>query len=93
MIPVNVGDSIQIFVTIQRSAGYTGAAPRLMMVGNASLGYTDAVLATSTQTSGWEILSYSNLTAATNTGVIEFYVDCSGNVGSGYINIDSWNFI
>jgi len=93
MIPVNKGDSIQVSVILQRSTGYNGTAPRLMMVGNASLGYEDTVLTTSSQVSGWETLQSAQLSAATNTGIIEFYVDCSGNVGAGSINIDSWNFI
>jgi hypothetical protein len=93
LIPMNVGDSITIQVILKRSTNYTGSTPRLMMVGNASMGYNDQVLATGNLPNGsWETLSYSNLPAATSTGVIEFYVDCSGNNGSGYINIDSWNF-
>ena len=90
LIPVNIGDSLTISVILQRSSGYTGAAPRLILVGNASLGYYDSVLATSSQTSGWETIT-GTIPASLNIGVVEVYVDCSGNVGSGYINIDSWD--
>jgi hypothetical protein len=91
LIPVNTAEGLTISVTLKRSTGYTGAAPRLMLVGNAALGYFDSVLDTSTQTSDWETLIYT-LPPALDTGMVELYVDCSGNVGSGYINIDSWNF-
>jgi len=91
LIPINLGESLTVSVLLKRSTGYTGSAPRLMLVGNAILGYYDSVLTTSTQISGWEDLYYT-LPTALDTGVVELYVDCSGNVGSGYINIDSWNF-
>ena len=91
MIPVNFASVVYIFVLIKRSAGYTGAAPRLVAVSNPSVGINGGVLYTSVQTSGWELMS-ATLPATTNSGYIEFYVDCSGNVGSGYINIDSWDF-
>ena len=93
LVPMNIGDYITIQVILKRSTNYTGSTPRLMMVGNASMGYTDMVLATSVLPNGsWETLSYSSLPSADVNGVVEFYVDCSGNNGSGYINIDSWNF-
>ena len=91
LIPINTGESLTVSVTLQRSSGYTGAAPRLILVGNASLGYSDSVLATSNLTSGWKIIT-GTIPASLNIGVVEVYVDCSGNVGSGYINIDSWDF-
>jgi len=91
MIPVNSGDALTISVFIKRSTGYTGAAPRLVAVSNPSIGINGGILSTSVQTSGWELMS-ATLPATTNLGAIEVYVDCSGNVGSGYINIDSWNF-
>jgi hypothetical protein len=91
LIPVNFGDTLTVSVVLQRSSGYTGDSPRLVLVGNASLGYSDSVLSTSLESSGWETIT-GTIPAALNNGVVEVYVDCSGNVGSGYINIDSWNF-
>lgn len=91
LIPVNLGSIVYISVLVKRSTGYTGAAPRLVAVSNPSVGINGGVLYTSTQTSGWELMS-ATLPATTNIGFIEFYIDCSGNVGSGYINIDSWDF-
>ena len=90
-IPVNIGSIIYISVLVKRSTGYTGSAPRLVAVSNPSVGISGGVLYTSIQTSGWELMS-ATLPATTNAGFVEFYIDCSGNVGSGYINIDSWDF-
>jgi hypothetical protein len=90
-IPINIGESLTISVTLKILSGYTGALPRLMLVSNAALGYYDSVLTIAADSFEWQTLNYT-LPAALDTGVIELYVDCSGNVGSGYINIDSWNF-
>jgi hypothetical protein len=93
LIPVNSGNTLTVSVYIKKSLNYTGSAPRLMMVGNSSLGYSDKVLATSTSPNDtWELLS-GLMPTSTNKGIVEIYVDCSGLSGSGTINIDNWNSI
>ena len=95
LIPINTGDQYTISVTIKKSSNYTGAAPRLILKHNGSLGYNqDVVLATSILGNNvWETLMGSLPSASLDNGMIEVYVDCSGNSGSGYINIDSWRFL
>lgn len=95
LIPINTGDQYTISVTIKKSSNYTGAAPRLVLKHNGSLGYNqDVVLATSILGNNiWETLMGSLPSASLDNGMIEVYVDCSGNSGSGYINIDSWRFL
>lgn len=95
LIPINKGENYSISVTIKKSPNYTGAAPRLMLKHNGSLGYNrDYVLATSVLGNNvWETMAGSLPSASLDNGMIEVYVDCSGNLGSGYINIDSWKLI
>lgn len=95
LIPINKGDQYTVTVTLKKSPNYTGAAPRLMLKHNGSLGYNrDFVLATSVLGNDiWETLMGSLPSRSLDNGIIEVYVDCSGNSGSGYINIDSWKFL
>ena len=93
-IPMDMGNFINVSVAIYKSVTplYSGAAPRLMLKRNASLGYYDTVLNTSVGNAGaWEVLT-GYIPSALNDGYAEVYIDCSGVLGSGTINIDSWNF-
>ena len=90
MIPVNKNASYTIGCYVYKSSGYSGAAPRLMLKHNSALGYVDTVLATSVGADEtWELLTGS-VPAALDQGIFEVYVDCSGESGSGSVNIDNW---
>jgi len=92
LIPIKSGSALTISVYIKKSLNYTGASPRLMVVGNSAIGYNDQVLATSSSINDtWEALT-GTLPSSTDPGIVEIYVDCSGSTGSGTINIDDWNF-
>jgi hypothetical protein len=92
-IPVNAGDSFTVTAHVFRSSSYTGTAPRLMVKGNPSLGYPDTVLATSTGYNGAWIGVIGVINHVLQSGIVEVYVDCSGPVGCGSINIDDWELI
>jgi hypothetical protein len=93
MIPVNKDTSYTVSCYIYKSSGYSGAAPRLMLKRNIPLGYQDTVLATSVLANGsWEQLT-GVVPAALDQGIFEVYVDCSGNAGSGSVNIDNWSLV
>jgi len=93
LIPINTGESILITVWIYKSSSYNGANPRLILEGNASLGYTDTVLYTFTGSNATWLQATLNIPSASlGTGYIEFYVDCSGSLGCGSINISDWDF-
>jgi len=91
-IALNAGNSVIVNVYVKKSTSYTGTSPRLMLKGNSNLGYTDKVLSTSIAANGnWENMMGS-LGIASKSGIVEVYVDCSGSVGCGSINIDDWDF-
>jgi hypothetical protein len=90
MVPVNKNASYTIGCYVYKSAGYSGADPRLVLKHNSALGYETTVLATSVGgNETWELLS-GVVPAAADQGIFEVYVDCSGVTGSGSINIDNW---
>jgi len=92
LIPLLKNEIIMVSVYVYKSASYTGSSPRLILKNNPSIGFTETVLATSNGVNGsWELLT-ATLPITTNDGVAELYIDCSGAIGSGSINIDSWNF-
>ena len=86
LIPVNSGDTHTVSVYVYS----TGPTPRLMLKKNASLGYSDTVLATTGTTGSWVLLTGS-IPAAASAGIFEVYVDCSGTSGS--VNVDNWTLI
>ena len=86
LIPVNSGDTHTISVYVYS----TGPTPRLMLKKNASLGYSDTVLATTGTTGSWVLLTGS-IPAAASAGIFEVYIDCSGTSGS--VNVDNWTLI
>ena len=92
LIPLLKNEIISVSVYVYKSASYSGSAPRLILKNNSSIGFSETILATSNEVNGsWELLA-ATLPMATNDGVAEIYIDCSGPIGSGSINIDSWNF-
>ncbi len=70
---------------------YYGSQPRLKVRRNDAIGITaDTVLATYSAGVGvWTDLVGSATVAATDNGVMEFVVDCDG---TGFINVDEWDF-
>jgi hypothetical protein len=92
LIPCNQNDFVSISAFINKSLNYTGTAPKLMLKSNASIGYEDLVLATSVSANNtWELLT-GITPIATNSGIFEVYIECTGFYGSGSINIDEWDF-
>lgn len=72
---------------------YNGAAPRLVLRSNAAIGITSdtviATMSTSPDLSGvWTLVS-GTTAAATDDGMMEFYVDCDGT--AGWINVDDFS--
>ena len=92
IIPVELYDNINISVRILLSDPYTGTLPKLILKQNSSVGFAYTVLAISTgQYGNWELLT-ANIRNAQNAGIIEFYIECSGNDECGSVNIDNWDF-
>ena len=92
-IPLNLGDYYTIGVYIYKSASYSGTRPRLIMKRNPSLGYnSDTVLSTDSSAANgvWFKLS-GYIPVSQGIGIVEIYVECSGAIGSGTINIDDWS--
>jgi hypothetical protein len=91
IVPLDAGDSCIVGVYVKKSSSYTGAVPRLILKSNVSMGYTETVLDTMVVANNtWENLTGS-IPSALVAGMFEVYVDCSGSIGSGSINIDSWS--
>jgi len=93
-VNLNSGDSstISVYVRNSNTTPYAGNAPRLVLKQNNIIGVTaDTVLATSSAANGtWTTLT-GTISAVTNTGVAEVYVDCDGT--AGWINVDDWGVI
>lgn len=92
-IAVTSGLAITVSVYVQKSAGYTGSAPRLLLKANPALGIdSDTVLDTMAGGSGsWEELSGTSTPVAEEDGVLECYVDCDGSAGDVYV--DDWSAV
>lgn len=78
--------TVAISCYVRKSAAYTGNAPRLMQRANPAIGIlTDTVIATfSAAADTWQQLS-GTTAAASEAGVVEFYVDCDGAAGLVYV--------
>lgn len=89
----NTNTVIKVFVKKSTVAingtAYNGNPPRLILKMNASIGInSDMVLAQFDYSSDvFEAITVAS-PAATNNGVLEFYIDCDGT--QGWINIDAW---
>ena len=89
LVPVDTGDSVTVSVQVRKNATYNGAAPRLIVRANPSVGIAaDTVIDThSAAADVWETLGGS-VAAATAAGVLEFFIDASGTAGAAFV--DSW---
>ena len=91
-IPVKAGDNLLVYVMVKTSANYTGTAPRLILNSNSALGYKKTILAEyNGPANTWIKLEGITTTNPTADGVAEVYVECSGEEGCGYININGWS--
>jgi hypothetical protein len=83
--PIRSGQTASISVYVRKSAAYNGSAPRLILLSNPAVGIdSDVVAATHAAIADtWELLSYTTA-AASEDGVVSFYVDCDGSAGSVY---------
>ena len=87
-IPVSTGQAMAVSVWVQKTAPYTGLAPRLIVQSNNAIGVPFTVLDTMTVAdSVWEQLT-GTVTAATDNGVLEVAVEVTGSAGSVYV--DDW---
>jgi hypothetical protein len=93
---VKSGKSLKLTLSIRQSVvgdgtAFIGNFPRVIMKKNPAIGLnSDVVLATATGagSGAWEVLS-GTTAAATDDGVIEFYVDVGSPI-TGWINVDNW---
>lgn len=83
------GATVSVSAYVRKDGTYTGNPPRLMERANPAIGINaDVVLATfSAAADVWQQLTGTSA-AATENGVIEFYVDCDGSAGNIYV--DDW---
>lgn len=83
--PIRSGQTASISVYVRKSAAYNGSAPRLILLSNPAVGIdSDVIAATHAAIADtWELLSYTTA-AASEDGVVSFYVDCDGSAGSVY---------
>lgn len=94
-VPVNSGQTCTPTVQVRESesgdgAAYNGARVKLYVAANFNLGITaDTLLDTATAASdgAWEGLT-GTTAAATDDGVLEFYLTCNGT--AGWINADDF---
>ena len=94
-VALNANERTLIKVYVKKSNAsngsiYNGTAPRLMLRAAPHMGIpADIVMVQlNTAPAGFELLTAST-PAVTDSGVLEFYVDCDGTVG--WINVDNWS--
>jgi len=87
-VAIDNNNDVSIKVKVAVSNDYNGNSPRLMIKKNSSIGFTsDQVAYTFPKTTSYTEASITT-PIVTGNGIIEFYVDCDGTVGS--IFIDDW---
>jgi hypothetical protein len=102
-VALSAGEYAKVFVFVSKSEGYSINeinAPRLMLAKNVALGIEEDIILDKFSNDimidkkyiDW-ILLQGKTPAVTKNGVLEFYVDCSGDnmSGTGFITIDSWS--
>ena len=97
-VALNAGDYASIKVYVRKSNAnnggignvYNGSAPRLILRAAPHMGIpADVVMSQlNTDSDTFQLLG-ATTTAVTESGVLEFYVDCDGT--QGWINIDNWS--
>lgn len=90
-VSINDGNDVTIKLNVAVSNDYNGNNPRLIIKKNSSIGFPqDHILYTIPKTT-----TYTAVTATTpvvqGNGIMEFYVDCDGTIGSIYV--DDWKLI
>lgn len=87
-VAIEDNNDVSIKVKVAVSNDYNGNNPRLIIKKNSAIGYTtDQVAYTFPKTTSYTEASITT-PVVTGNGIIEFYVDCDGTVGS--IFIDEW---
>lgn len=82
---VRANKEVTINAYVRKTTAYNGNAPRLIIVGNVLSGITtDVIDSFSLGANIWEQLEVKG--TPTEDGVLEFYVDCDGNVGNIYVD-------
>lgn len=81
---VQANETYDVGVYILKDSSYNGNAPRLMLLGGIVAGVDDEVSSLTVGADTWELVSV-NITP-TESGVIQFYVDCDGTAGSVYVD-------
>jgi len=86
-VPVDNGSTPTVSVKIQKDGSYNGNAPRLMLRANYAIGIAaDTVIGTFSGSSGSFQTVSGTTAAATDAGVMEFYVDCDGTAGNIFVD-------
>lgn len=84
-VAVNSGAAVTISAWVQKDGSYNGNAPRLVIVGGVTQGIaSDVTDSLTVGASTWEELSVS--ATPTETGTVEYYVDCDGTAGNVYVD-------
>ena len=87
-VSLSANSDVSIKVKVACTSDYNGSDPRLIIKKNLSIGFNNDVVAyTFPKTTTYHEASITTPTVSEN-GIIEFYVDCDGTVGS--IFIDEW---
>jgi hypothetical protein len=95
-VALSAGQSTRISVYMRKSSvanngvAYNGTSPRLILKRNATMGIASDIVVDQLDTTSEIFLKLSGVSpTVTDTGVLEFYVDCDGT--TGWINIDNWS--
>jgi hypothetical protein len=89
-VPVASGQTCTISAYVNKSAGYTGSAPRLRVKHNDAAGVNEATVATHASGAGVFVQLTGAVGPMVEDGVLEFLVDCDGSAGQ--VNVDDWSY-
>lgn len=82
---VNANTAVTVTIWVLKDSSYNGNAPRLVLVGGIIAGIaSDVIDSLTVGADTWEQLSVSG--TPTETGVVDYYIDCDGTAGSIYVD-------
>ena len=102
-VALNAGDYAKVFVYVAKTSAYSTNfinTPRLMVAKNVPLGINEDTVLNFVDIDTIEDVKFNDYVMLQGTtqsvlkdGVLEFYIDCSGDnkQGTAYINVDSWS--
>lgn len=81
---VNGSGTVTISCYMYKDSSYNGSAPRLVLLGGTLAGVTETSTAMTVAHSNWENIIVT--CTPSESGVVEFYVDCDGTAGNVYVD-------